>query len=91
MVIVRTVLVLVIMVVVHLKTASIIAVMGTSGGGIGVMVMQATSKHNVRTKCDERQAMNGASEHGAKFSDSKSGGLFAVRGTESISIDFRER
>lgn len=64
MLIVRTVLVLVIIVVVRLKNVSIIAVMSTHGGGIGVRVMQATSKHNVRTKCDERQAMNGASKHG---------------------------
>ena len=87
MVIVRTVLVLVI--VVHLKTASTIRLMRTHGGGIGVMVMQAASKHNVRTKCDERQAMNGASKHGAKFSEGMGGGLFAVRVTESISSEIR--
>ncbi|QDV85345.1 hypothetical protein TBK1r_43240 [Stieleria magnilauensis] len=37
--------------------------MGTHCGRIGVMVMQTTSKKNVRVKRDDRQAIDGASKH----------------------------
>ena len=42
--------------------------LGTHGGGIGMVVMHATSKDDVRTKSDECQAMNGASKHEINFS-----------------------
>ena len=42
--------------------------LGTHAAGIGVVVMHATSKHDVRTKSDECQTMNGASKHEIDFS-----------------------
>lgn len=41
----------------------IAGMMGAHRGRVSVLVMQATSKRNVRTECDERQAMNEASKH----------------------------
>lgn len=66
----------------------ITGMMGARRGRTSVLVMQATSKRNVRSECDERQAMNEASKHEDFHSEVRlmAVGLFVSDDSRSIAI-----